>query len=160
MTHAVRAGSASAPAETAIGGGKTRQRLKSKALNLTVALSYGSQQEIVAAAKRLAQRAAAGTLDPEDLNEERFASELMTADIPDPDLLIRTSGEQRLSDFMLWECAYAELHFTDRKWPDFSETDLERALDEFHGRERRFGGLPSAPVIGQQVQEAASCAYS
>ena len=108
-------------------------------LNLTVALSYGGRQEIVAAARRLAARAVAGNLDPDDLDETLFSGELATVGIPDPDLLIRTSGEQRLSNFLLWQLAYSELVFIDRLWPDFSEEDFTHAIHEFLQRDRRYG---------------------
>jgi undecaprenyl diphosphate synthase len=110
-------------------------------LALTLALSYGGRQEIVEAARRLAQQVAAGRLDPAAIDEEAFASQLFTADIPDPDLLIRTSGEIRISNFLLWQCAYAELAFLDVLWPDFTKQHLEQALREFQGRERRWGGI-------------------
>lgn len=109
-------------------------------LNLNIALSYGSRDEIVAAAKAVAAAVAAGELKPGDLDETRFGQYLFTADMPDPDLMIRTSGEQRLSNFLLWQAAYAELVFLDVLWPDFSRADLEFALAEFSRRERRFGG--------------------
>jgi len=106
---------------------------------LTLALSYGGRQEIVSAAKRLALDAAAGHLDPEAIDERLFAGRLFTAGIPDPDLLIRTSGEMRISNFLLWQLAYAELYFTDVNWPDFDRNELARAFREFQSRERRFG---------------------
>lgn len=109
-------------------------------LNLNIALSYGSRDEIVAAAKAVATAVAAGELTPGDLDETRFGQFLFTADMPDPDLMIRTSGEQRLSNFLLWQAAYAELVFLDVLWPDFCRADLEFALAEFSRRERRFGG--------------------
>jgi undecaprenyl diphosphate synthase len=108
-------------------------------LNLSVALSYGGRAEIAGAAKRIAGAAAAGQLDPGDVNEALFARYLLTVDMPDPDLVIRTSGEQRLSNFLLWQTAYSEFVFIDTLWPDFAKADLERALSEFHGRERRYG---------------------
>ena len=108
-------------------------------LTLVVALSYGSRQEITLAARRLAEEVRAGTLDPADITEDRFSEHLFTADIPDPDLIVRTSGEQRLSNFLLWQSAYAEFVFTDTLWPDFTKRDLEAAIEEFHRRERRFG---------------------
>lgn len=110
-------------------------------LTLTLALSYGGRQDIVQAARRLAVEAAAGRLDPAAIDEELFARHLFTADIPDPDLLIRTSGEMRISNFLLWQCAYAELAFLDVLWPDFTKDHLERALNDFQGRERRWGGI-------------------
>ncbi|AIB11985.1 UDP pyrophosphate synthase [Azospirillum argentinense] len=108
-------------------------------LTLVVALSYGSRQEITLAARRLAEEVKAGTLDPEDITEDRLSERLFTADIPDPDLIVRTSGEKRISNFLLWQAAYAELVFVDTLWPDFSKRDLEAAIEEFHRRERRFG---------------------
>ena len=111
-------------------------------LNLNVALSYGARAEIVAAARRAAEAVRAGTLDPAALDEVAFASYLATSGMPDPDLVIRTSGEHRLSNFLLWQSAYAELVFTDVLWPDFSAADLEAALAEFARRERRFGARP------------------
>jgi undecaprenyl diphosphate synthase len=108
-------------------------------LTLTIALSYGGRDEIAYAAKRIAEAVRAGTLDPEEVDEETFARHLFTSDMPDPDLLIRTSGEKRISNFLLWQCAYAELVFIDKHWPDFSRDDLESAIREYHGRERRFG---------------------
>lgn len=110
-----------------------------KALTLVVALSYGSRQEIAMAARRLAEEVKAGRLDPAAIDEEAVAARLYTADIPDPDLIVRTSGEQRLSNFLLWQSAYSELVFVDTLWPDFTKRDLEAAIEEFHRRERRFG---------------------
>jgi len=109
------------------------------ALNLTVALSYGARDEITRAAKRIAAEVVAGRLDPDDIGEESFAKYLATADIPDPDLVIRTSGEKRLSNFLLWQSAYAELVFTEKLWPDFTKQDLEDAIREYCRRERRYG---------------------
>jgi len=111
-------------------------------LNLVVALSYGSRAEIAAAARATAAAALAGRLDPADLDEARFASFLATTGIPDPDLIIRTSGEQRLSNFLLWQGAYAELLFLDVLWPDFGADHFSNALSEFARRERRFGARP------------------
>ncbi len=108
-------------------------------LNLILALSYGGRQEIVSAAQLLAEQAAAGEIDPEDIDDRLFASHLNTAAVPDPDLLIRTSGEQRISNFLLWQLAYTELVFTDVLWPDFGAEDLTAAIDEFKSRERRYG---------------------
>jgi undecaprenyl diphosphate synthase len=108
-------------------------------LNLILALSYGGRQEIAAAAKTLARQAAEGKIDPDEVDEGLFASRLNTAEIPDPDLLIRTSGEQRISNFLLWQLAYTELVFTDILWPDFGESDLVAAIEEFNSRERRYG---------------------
>jgi len=108
-------------------------------LTLTIALSYGARQEITAAARKLARLAADGKIDPEAITEEVFEDYLETAGIPDPDLIIRTSGEQRMSNFLLWQLAYAELFFVDTYWPDFSKQNLEEAVDEFNRRERRYG---------------------
>ncbi len=111
-------------------------------LNLVVALSYGGRAEIVAAARAAAEAARAGTLDPQSLDEAGFAGLLSTTGIPDPDLIIRTSGEQRLSNFLLWQSAYAELVFLDVLWPDFAAAHFAEALAEFNRRERRFGARP------------------
>ena len=108
-------------------------------LNLIIALSYGSRQEMTAAARRLAELAAAGDLRPEEIDEARFAEGLLTVGIPDPDLLIRTSGEQRLSNFLLWQAAYSEFVFVDKLWPDFDKNDLLAAVEEYQRRERRYG---------------------
>jgi len=111
-------------------------------LNLVIALSYGGRAEILAAARALAAAARAGTLDPAALDEAGFAALLSTTGIPDPDLIIRTSGEQRLSNFLLWQSAYAELVFLDVLWPDFGAEHFGEALAEFNRRERRFGARP------------------
>jgi undecaprenyl diphosphate synthase len=108
-------------------------------LQLTIALSYGGRDEIAAAARALAHQVAAGTLDPEAIDELMVGEHLLTADMPDPDLVIRTSGEQRISNFLLWQTAYAEFSFTDTLWPDFAKSDLEKAVQDFHGRDRRYG---------------------
>lgn len=110
-------------------------------LTLTVALSYGARDELVRAARALAAEAKAGTLDPAAIDEATFAARLDTAGEPEPDLIIRTSGEQRLSNFLLWQGAYAELVFTPVLWPDFGRQDLEDAIEEFHGRDRRYGAV-------------------
>lgn len=109
------------------------------ALNLVVALSYGARQEITAAARQLAQKVLAGELTLDDIDERLMSQNLATAGIPDLDLVIRTSGEKRVSNFLLWQLAYAELIFIDTLWPDFSSRDLEEAVNEFHRRERRYG---------------------
>jgi len=106
---------------------------------LTLALSYGGRQEIVAAAKALAREVAAGRLVPEAIDETSFSGRLYTAGMPDPDLLIRTSGEMRVSNFLLWQVAYAELYYTDVNWPEFDKDELARALKDYQSRERRFG---------------------
>jgi len=108
-------------------------------IDLAIALSYGGRAEIALAARRIAEQAKAGRLAVERIDEECFGRFLLTDGMPDPDLLIRTSGEQRISNFLLWQCAYAELVFTNTLWPDFDKADLEDALRDFHGRERRYG---------------------
>jgi undecaprenyl diphosphate synthase len=108
-------------------------------LNLTIALSYGSRDEILAAVREVAVKVQAGEMTPDNLDEHTFSRMLSTVDIPDPDLVIRTSGEQRLSNFLLWQSAYAELIFTECYWPDFGREELSQAMDEFRGRERRYG---------------------
>jgi undecaprenyl diphosphate synthase len=108
-------------------------------LNLVVALSYGARQEITAAAQSVARQVAAGELDVSDIDETVFMKHLETAGMPDPDLVIRTSGEQRISNFLLWQVAYAEFIFVDTLWPDFSDDDLREAINEYHRRERRYG---------------------
>ena len=108
-------------------------------LNLTIALSYGARAEIAAAARAALEAVRDGCLNPADLGEEAFARFLATAGMPDPDLIIRTSGEQRLSNFLLWQAAYAELVFLDVLWPDFDHAQFNAALAEFARRERRFG---------------------
>ncbi len=113
-------------------------------INLTVALSYGGRQEIAAAARLLAREAAEGRLKPDAINEALFETCLTTAGMPDPDLLIRTSGEMRISNFLLWQSAYAELVFADVLWPDFDRRHLEEAIREFNRRERRFGVFADA----------------
>ena len=110
-----------------------------RAINLTIALSYGGRAEIAAAARAIAAKVRSGELPLEAVDEELIASHLLTADLPDPDLLIRTSGEQRISNFLVWQCAYSELVFTKTLWPDFGKTDLVQAIDEYCGRERRYG---------------------
>ena len=108
---------------------------------LAVAVNYGSRGEIARAARRLACACAAGELSPDEVDEQVIARELWTYPLPDPDLLIRTSGELRLSNFLLWQCAYAEFVFTDVLWPDFTRWDLAEAIVEYQGRHRRFGGV-------------------
>jgi len=109
---------------------------------LTIAFNYGARQEIAGAARELAKKAAAGELDPEAIGEDTFAAALQTSGLPDPDLVIRTSGEERLSNFLLWQSAYAEFFFDDVLWPDFDRAHLERAIEDYAARERRFGGRP------------------
>lgn len=108
-------------------------------MDLILAVSYGAREEILHAARSLAEKAAKGTIRPEEIDEELFASSLWTADIPDPDLLIRTSGEMRISNFLLWQLAYSELVISPLFWPDFDEAALRDSIEQFHSRERRFG---------------------
>ncbi|NBU84647.1 MAG: isoprenyl transferase [Sphingomonadaceae bacterium] len=108
---------------------------------LVIALNYGSQAEIVRAARRLAEQVRDGVIESSDIDEQMMESALDTAGLPPPDLLIRTSGEQRLSNFLMWQAAYAELMFVDTLWPDFGKAELAAALEDYAARERRFGGL-------------------
>jgi len=110
-----------------------------RSMTLVLALTYGARDEIVQAARRAARDVADGLITPEQITEERFAGYLDTADLPDPDLMIRTSGEQRISNYLLWQMAYTEFHFTPVLWPDFRPADLYRAILDYQGRERRFG---------------------
>ena len=108
-------------------------------LTLILAFNYSSRREIVLAAQEIARRAVAGEIKVEEIDEEMFSNSLMTANIPDPDLVIRTSGECRLSNFLLWQSSYSELYFPETLWPDFGAEDFMRALDIYAGRERRYG---------------------
>ena len=119
--------------------GAERRTAANRKLNLIVALSYGGRAEIAEAARCIAEGVRAGRIDPAAVDEDLFERFLYTADMPDPDLLIRTSGEKRISNFLLWQCAYAELVFLERLWPDFTRDDLESAITEYHGRDRRYG---------------------
>ena len=116
-----------------------RATIGNRKLCLVIALSYGGRSEIVEATRAIADAAAKGTLAPADVDEQMISRHLFTRDIPDPDLLIRTSGEKRVSNFLLWQLAYAELVFIDTLWPDFSEAAFANAIKEFQGRERRYG---------------------
>jgi len=110
-------------------------------LNLTVAFNYGGKAEIAAAARRLAEKVKAGVLAPEDIDEAHLAAELDTAGLPDPDVILRTSGEYRFSNFLVWQGAYSELVFVDEYWPDFDEGVFLRVIEDFSRRERRFGNV-------------------
>jgi len=112
-------------------------------LQFQVALNYGGRDEIVRAVKRLTRDMALKDLSEDDIDEDMLSSYMDTSDIPDPDLLIRTSGEQRISNFMLWQLAYSEMYFTDAYWPDFDKEELIKAIDYYGGRERRYGGRKS-----------------
>jgi len=114
-------------------------------LVLTLALSYSSRREIVNAAKSMAKKVEAGLIKADDIDEDLFSQHLHTADMPDPELLIRTSGEYRISNYLLWQIAYAELYFTDKLWPDFRRDDLFEAILDYQKRERRFG------LISEQI---------
>jgi undecaprenyl diphosphate synthase len=119
------------------------ERLTSRnsGMRLVVAFNYGSRQEIARAARALAEACVSGYLDPSEISPEVFSTYLDTRDIPDPDLLIRTSGEERLSNFLLWQSAYTEFVFVDEHWPDFTRESLERAIERYMTRDRRFGGV-------------------
>ena len=117
----------------------TEMTSRNHTFNLTVALSYGSRQEIVRTVRKLTADIQSGKIKPEDISEETITRALDTADLPEPDLLIRTGGEQRLSNFLLWQSAYTELYFTDVLWPDFDKAHFLQALDDYAKRERRYG---------------------
>ena len=129
--------------------GKARKRLEdtiaksanNTALTLTLALSYGARTEIVDATRAIAREVKAGKLDPETINEDTIASHLYTAGVPDPDLLVRTSGEMRISNFLLWQISYAEIVVTPKLWPDFAKEDLFAAMQEYARRNRRYGAI-------------------
>ena len=114
---------------------------KNDGLNLQIAINYGSRDEMTRAMRRMSEDVAAGKRKPEEITESVFEEYLDTAGIPDPDLLIRTSGELRLSNFLLWQLAYSEFYFTDVPWPDFHKEELQRAIEAYNKRDRRFGGL-------------------
>ena len=112
-------------------------------IGFQIAINYGARDEMRRGIQDLAKKVADGTLKPEDIDEAAISGSLDTAGIPDPDLLIRTCGEERISNFLLWQIAYSELYFTDKAWPDFDKEELEKAIDAFNHRERRYGGLVS-----------------
>ena len=144
QTLSVRLQSRIAAAEQRTGG--------NRGLCLQIAMSYGGRWDIVQATQRLAKECASGALRPQDIDEERFSRYLQLADLPDAELLIRTGGEQRISNFLLWNAAYAELFFTDCLWPDFTVADFDAALTYFSTRQRRFG------LTGEQVPPAPASA--
>ena len=123
--------------------------------HLVIAVDYGGQWDIVNAARELAQQVAEGKLHPEQIDAELLDRHTALADLPKPDLLIRTAGEQRISNFLLWQCAYTEFYFTDVFWPDFGELEMLRALQAFGRRERRFGGRADAATIGAEAADNA-----
>ena len=110
-------------------------------LNFNLAINYGSRDEITRGMKKMAQDVADGKLSPDEVTESRIESYLDTAGVPDPDLLIRTSGEQRLSNFLMWQLAYTEFYFTEVPWPDFHEEELRKAIEQYNNRDRRYGGV-------------------
>ncbi len=120
---------------------------KNDRLNLNIALNYGSRQEILGACQMIVRAVQLGELDLKMLDLEVFSKFLYTKDIPDPDLIIRTSGEMRLSNFLLWQAAYSELHFTDTLWPDFAPEELLSAIAAYQERDRRFGAVPEGNVV-------------
>jgi undecaprenyl diphosphate synthase len=122
-------------------------------MTVILAVSYGGREDIVEAAKKLAAAAKAGDLDPDTIDAQTFAQQLSTAGIPDPDLLIRTSGEMRISNFFLWQTAYSEIYVTDTLWPDFREKEYLNALRQYEQRERRFGRVLAAPA-GERLRAA------
>ncbi|MBT2988548.1 MAG: isoprenyl transferase [Candidatus Thiodiazotropha sp. (ex Ctena orbiculata)] len=124
-----------------------RQTQNNQGLLLQVAANYGGRWDITQAAKRLAEQVQQGKLAPDQIDEEQFSRNLCFTDVPEPDLFIRTGGEKRISNFLLWQCAYTELYFTDMLWPDFNRKALEQALHDFSNRQRRFGRT------GEQVQD-------
>lgn len=113
-------------------------------LNFQIAINYGSRDEIVRSVRKIMEDVKAGKIEADQMNEEVFDSYLDTAGIPSPDLLIRTSGEQRLSNFLMWQLAYTEFYFTDVPWPAFTKEDLEKAIEKYNSRDRRFGGVKEA----------------
>ncbi len=120
-------------------GDSEKATSQNRGLTFTLALNYGGRQDIVEAARRLSREVASGALDAEEIDCARFAGALSTAGMPDPDMLIRTSGEQRISNFLLWQCAYAEMVFLDKLWPDMAKDDISQAVQEYQRRERRYG---------------------
>ena len=125
----------------------TARTAANSGIHFNLCTNYGGRAELVHAARRLAERVAQGEIDAASIDEQTFAAELHTAGERDPDLLIRTSGEQRISNFLLWQLAYAELHITDVLWPDFDQQALLAALLDYQGRQRRFGGVDTLPPI-------------
>lgn len=126
----------------------TRNKLKKAIKNsennrkceLIIALNYGGRQEIIDSTKKIAEKVKSGEIKVSDINEELFSRNLYLSEIPDPDLMVRTSGEYRISNFLLWQLSYSELYFTDCYWPDFDREEFKKAVDVFYGRERRYGG--------------------
>ncbi|HEY7547516.1 MAG TPA: polyprenyl diphosphate synthase, partial [Blastocatellia bacterium] len=121
---------------------------KNAGLSLNIALNYGGRAELIDACRRIGWEVAAGRLNPDRIDEEMIAKKLYTGAIPDPDLLIRTSGEMRVSNFLIWQIAYAEIYVTETLWPDFDRAALLAALIEYQKRDRRFGGVRQLSVVG------------
>ena len=128
----------------------TESTSRNNGIRFNVCTNYGGRRELVIAAQKLAQRCVEGELDPNSIDENIFAAELLTAEEVDPDLVIRTSGERRISNFLLWQLAYAEIHITETLWPDFDQLALKKALVDYQSRRRRFGGLE--PKISQHCE--------
>ncbi|MBC7792619.1 MAG: di-trans,poly-cis-decaprenylcistransferase, partial [Clostridia bacterium] len=128
---------------------------RNRHMTLTLALDYGGREELVKTVKRLVEDVTAGRLSASTITEETLSARLDTGDMPDPDLVIRTSGEKRVSNFLLWQLAYAELFFTDVRWPDFDRAELARALREFTLRDRRFGATTSPVSARADIEEDA-----
>jgi undecaprenyl diphosphate synthase len=120
-----------------------KSTLANARIDVNICINYGARDEILRATRQMAQKVASGEMTVADIDQNSFERELLTAGLPDPDLLIRTSGEQRISNFLLWQCAYSELVFVDTLWPDFGKEHLEQAIVEFRRRERRYGGVGS-----------------
>ena len=121
-----------------------RASANNQGLNFQIAINYGSRDEIVRSVRKIMEDVKAGKIEPDQMDEAMFDSYLDTAGIPSPDLLIRTSGEQRLSNFLMWQLAYTEFYFTDVPWPAFTKEDLEKAIEKYNSRDRRFGGVKEA----------------
>ncbi len=117
------------------------ETLQNQKMTLCIALSYGSRQEIVSAAQKVSELVKRGDIAPKDIDENLFSAMLYTHDMPDPDILIRTSGEQRISNYLLWQLAYTEFFFTETLWPDFSEKELIKIIEDYQKRERRYGAI-------------------
>jgi undecaprenyl diphosphate synthase len=135
---------------TKIDSGIARTR-NNKSLVLSVALSYGGRQDIIAATQQIVRAAKSGTLDEAAITEQVFSTFLSTHGLPDPDLLIRTGGEMRISNFLLWQCAYAELYFTPLLWPDFADEHFMTAVDAYRARQRRFGMISEQISAGEGI---------